>query len=377
MVELQELRCLEVLAEELHFGRTADRLRLTQPRVSQLIRRLERRIGAPLVDRTSPRVRLTPLGETFLAQMAPGMRMITDAVTDARVAARGVEGVLRVGFTGAAANELTSPIVQSFTQANPACEVRLVEWDFADPLGALRSGDVDVAFLRLPVREPDLTVGPTVVNEPRVLAVPVGHPFASKPSISVEDLARVSVFECPPAAPDYWRDFHVPRYTPAGREIPRSGTGATVHEMLTLVASGAGTVPMVECMARFFPRPDVVYVPVPDMPWSQVSLVWPASAETARVRAFAAAARMVVDDADGPEAGRGPRTGPGHFCPSWPCEWASSRDMMAMNRHVEEGPTCRCHQVSFEGWRTGWKPRDRQPSRLSLRSWRASPRRLA
>src|SRR5690606_14410065 len=147
------------------------------------------RIGAPLFERSSRRVSLTPLGARFHAELEPIVRRLDAAVRRAVEAARGVEGVLRVGFLGSGAGELTPAILGIFRSRHPGCEIRMRETHFADPLGPLRYGDVDVLLTRLPVDEPDLTVGPVVLSEPRVLAVPVGHPLARRRGVSLEDLA--------------------------------------------------------------------------------------------------------------------------------------------------------------------------------------------
>src|SRR5690242_8484834 len=97
-VEIRELEAFLVLAQELHFGRAGERLYVSQSRVSQLLRSLEHRIGAPLVERTSRRVALTPLGESFLAGLRPAYEALRATVDDARAAARGMGGVLRIGF---------------------------------------------------------------------------------------------------------------------------------------------------------------------------------------------------------------------------------------------------------------------------------------
>jgi len=165
--EKHELEAFLVLAEELHFGRTAERLRRSQARVSQTIKKLERRIGAPLFERTSRRVALTPLGARLRDDLRPLYEGMDDAVARAVAAARGVDGVLRVGFLGSGA--LTAAILSTFRARHPGCQVRMRETHFADPLGPLRSGEVDVLITRLPVDEPDLTVGPVVLSEPRVL----------------------------------------------------------------------------------------------------------------------------------------------------------------------------------------------------------------
>jgi hypothetical protein len=127
-----------------------------------------------------------------------------------------------------------------------------------------------VLITRLPVAEPDLVVGPILVSEPRMLAVPVSHPFASLVSVSVEDLASDKVIDIAGPAPDYWWEAHVPQFTTAGRRGHRGAVVATFQELLTQVAAGQGISPVVESVSRYFPRPDIALIPIRDMPNSEV-----------------------------------------------------------------------------------------------------------
>lgn len=300
VLDLREIEAFLAVAEESHFGRAAERLRISQPRISQLVRALERRIGAALFVRSSRRVELTPLGGQLHEELAPVYSRRRDVVRRARDAARGVEGVLRVGFLGSAANELTPRILSAFHDRHPGCEVLMVETHFADPLGPLRRGEVDLVFTRLPVEEPDLVVGPIVVREPRVLAVGASHPFARREQASLEDLARDRVFAVASPAPAYWWDFHVPPTTPSGLPVERGPAVATFQELLAHIAAGHGISPVAASVARYYGRPDIVYVPLPDAPPTEVALVWRAQGATARVAAFARAAADVVRLNGGP-----------------------------------------------------------------------------
>ncbi|WP_280395272.1 LysR family transcriptional regulator [Nocardia brasiliensis] len=99
-LEVRELEAFLVLAEELHFGRAGDRLYVSQSRVSQLLRALEQRVGARLIERTSRKVALTPLGKDFLAELQPAYDALRATVDGVRAAARGLYGLLRIGFLG-------------------------------------------------------------------------------------------------------------------------------------------------------------------------------------------------------------------------------------------------------------------------------------
>ncbi|WP_198284927.1 LysR family transcriptional regulator [Saccharomonospora cyanea] len=298
--ERHEMDAFLVLAEELHFGRTAERLHLTQARVSQTIRKLERRIGAPLFERTSRRVTLTPLGERFRDDLAPLHQGLADALARAQATARGVDGSLHVGFLGLAAGELTPELLDTFAQRHPRCEVVMRETHFSDPLGPLRSGEVDLLLTRLPVEEPDLTVGPVVLSEPRVLAVPTRHRLARRERVSLDELASETTFGVAGSAPGYWWDFHVPPATADGRPIHRRESVSTFQELLALVAAGRGVSPLAASVRTYHNRPDVVFVPLDGVPPTDVAVVWRTASVTARVRAFVQAAEDTVAANGGP-----------------------------------------------------------------------------
>jgi len=284
-LEIRELECFLVLAEELHFGRTGERLRVSQSRVSQLLRSLERRIGARLVDRTSRRVCLTPLGSHFLAGLRPAYDMLRNTVEDARTAARGIEGELRVGFQGVAEGR-TMAAVESFQDEHPRCALTLTELPLADPFGALRRGEVDAAVVLLPMREPDLTLGPVFSRQQQMLAVSVRHPLAGRATLSAEELAGCPLVGPAESAPDYWRATQAPTVTPAGRPIPRGPAVTTLQEGLALIAANRGAMLLCRPTAGYHSRGDIAYVPVTGLPDSALGLVWRRDAETARVAAF-------------------------------------------------------------------------------------------
>lgn len=301
-MERQELQTFLTLAEELHFGRTAERLLLSQARVSQTVKRLERKIGAPLFERTSRVVRMSPLGRQLYDDLAPLHDRMEAAVARAKDVARGVEGELGVGFLGSGAGSLTQPVLELFRERCPGCAVRMREAQFQDPLGALRAGEVDVLFTCLPVREPDLTVGPVVINESRSLAMPRGHRFAGRASLSWEELAGETFFGVAGGAPAYWWDFHVPPRTPSGREIRRGPDVATFQELMTLIATGQGVSPVIASVETYYARPDVTFVPVHDLPPADVALIWRTGGTGPRAEAFIRAVRDVVAANGGPAA---------------------------------------------------------------------------
>ncbi|UJW32964.1 LysR family transcriptional regulator [Saccharothrix sp. AJ9571] len=286
-MELREIEIFLTLAEELHFGRTAERLRVSQARVSQSIRKAERQIGAPLFERTSRRVALTPIGARLHGDLRPAYRRIEEGLARAKAAGRGVTGVLRLGFEAPGVADLISSTLDEFRTGNPECEVQIREADFTDPFGKLRDGSVDALITLLPAGEPGVITGPTVYSEHMVLAVSSRHPFASREFVTLSDLARDTVLRAAHPPAPYWQDE--PWYTPDGHPVRRGEPVGTFQELLSAVATGAGICPLAAHAADYFGRPSLRFLPFRDAPAVHWGLVWLASGETTRIRALAAA----------------------------------------------------------------------------------------
>ncbi|RJO74976.1 LysR family transcriptional regulator [Nocardia panacis] len=294
-LEVRELEAFLVLAEELHFGRTGERLYVSQGRISQLLRSLERRIGGRLVDRTSRRVVLTPLGAEFVAALRPAYRALSDTMDKTCNAARGVHGVLRVGFQGSTDEHLMRAI-ELFQTRHADCSIELREIPLADPFGTLYRNEVDLALVLTPVREPDLRLGLVCAKRPQRLAVSSRHPFAARERVAAAELTEVRLVGVRGPAPQYWRDAQAPPSTPDGRPIPVGPAVSTLEEGLAQVATGRGALLLCEPTTAHRARPGVSFVPVDGLADSTLGLIWHRNRETERVRAFAAAAAATAED---------------------------------------------------------------------------------
>jgi DNA-binding transcriptional LysR family regulator len=294
--ELREIRVFVVLAHELHFGRTAERLNLTQSRVSQTLRALETRLGDRLVDRSSRRVTLTPAGERLRAELEPAYAQLLDVLERFARAREALAGVVRLGVTypAAATSDLVRAI-DAFEARYPRSSVEIVELPFRDRLGPLRRGEIDLMVLRLPVEQPDVDTGPVVRLEPRVLAVARDHPLAARGSVSIEEIADHCVVDVSDLGPPEVGAAFVPEVTPAGRPIPR--LAVTVHDftdLVLLVARGRVVQPTVASAAPRFAHPDVICVPITDLPPSSTALAWRRGSSDARLHAFLDIARELL-----------------------------------------------------------------------------------
>jgi DNA-binding transcriptional LysR family regulator len=289
----REIECFLVLAEELHFGRTGERLFISQSRVSQLLQALERRIGAILVARTSRRVRLTEFGAEFLASLAPAHRALVDVVEEAQARAGTVPTSIRVGFQGAVYDSIARAIAQ-FQLQHPSVSVQLKELPLGDPFSDVLARRIDAAVVLLPVEEPGLTTGLVFSRQPQTLAVSADHRFASLDTISAERLAEVTLVPVLGPAPRYWRRVHSLRATPGGSEIRTRGGASTVQEGLSQVASSQAGMIVCAAMAAYNQRSDIRFIPVDGLPDSALGLVWRADRESSRIRQFADAVEAAV-----------------------------------------------------------------------------------
>lgn len=295
-MEVAQIEAVLVLAEELHFGQAAQRLHISQPMISRRIADLEREIGGQIFERTSRRVRLTPLGATLLEGLKPGYAQITEALCRARDAARQPEGSITIGFTTTTEGPVITRLVEAHRRAHPVSKVHLHQVPMIDPYGALRAGDIDVLVNWLAGGEPDLIFGPEMDRPDRMLAVATGHPLATRRYVNLEDLAGLPVCDTPTSFPRGLMDALVPPHTPSGRTIPRTHLVNDAAEMWSLVALGRIVHPTFASVGQIT-REDITLIPIVDMAPLSLGLIWCSSHENARIRALARTARSIREPA--------------------------------------------------------------------------------
>lgn len=293
MLERVELEVLLTLAEQLHFTRTAEALRLSTGQVSRIVKRLERRLGADLFVRTSRTVTLTPIGAALIDDLTPHVAGIQAALRRATAAGRGISGTLRVGFVGAAAGQLLLRTVAMLGARHPDCEIHIQEAQVHDACQRVFSGSLDVLITAMPVS--GVSVGPVLLAEPQLLAVPAGHLLDGLTEVSREVMADHPVIQMPDTMPEESRRYRIPTSTPSGRPVLLGPKADTFPEILALVAAGRGVFPVGEHAARFYPRPDVRYVPMPDAPPVLWAPVWLPGNDRGLVRAFVDCAMRVAE----------------------------------------------------------------------------------
>ena len=270
---------------------------MPQPRVSRLLAALEHRVGGALFERTSRRVRLTPLGQQLARQLPPVYAQLTAALDDARAAARETTGMPRIGFSATSNMEALTRLVEAFESRHPGSQAILDVISNFDPYSALRRGEVDVLVNWLAVDEPDLTAGPVLEQLDRVLAVASGDPLADRPSVSVEDLGDREVALFTPPFPPALYDTIIPPRTPSGRVIRRTQPVHSIHELVALVARGQIVHPTASGIPMLV-RDDIALVPIRDLPPLPLGLIWCTAHDNARIQALAETARSLRPRAD-------------------------------------------------------------------------------
>ncbi|MFF3787485.1 LysR family transcriptional regulator [Streptomyces sp. NPDC001933] len=255
---LQELECFSVLVHQLHFGRTAEILGVTQGRVSQLIKRLENRVGAPVFERTSRRVELTDLGRGLAEQVVPAFRQLREGFDAARAAA--TDRPMRVGFQCA----VYEPVAKAIANL-PEGSAELVELSWGDPFSCLNRAEIDVAIVLSPCREKGLRLMLEFSRQPMYLAVSTTHRLAAETSVSAGELSELPLIEPRGPAPDYWRQVNAPTRTRNGFELTYPAGASTIQEGLSTVASTRLGLLLCEASTRYAPRPDIRYLPAPDL----------------------------------------------------------------------------------------------------------------
>lgn len=294
-VELREVRTFLALAEERHFGRVARRLGVTPSRVSQTLRSLEARLGGRLFDRTSRSVRLTALGEQLQSATASPYLQLQDALRAARDTAAGIDGTLRIGmYTESLGGPRLLEIIRTFEARHPDVSVALVSTGLQrNYLDVLRAGEVDLLATRLPLSDPDVTIGPILTDEDRVLLVSKESPLARRTAVTLDDFADHPVSDSP-EFPREMMDALIPPVSPTGRRYRRV-TNRTIEDMLLSIAAGRQVHLTVPSFLDHHAHPAVTSVPISGLPRSRTAMVWLTANRSAKLRAFAATASELLD----------------------------------------------------------------------------------
>jgi DNA-binding transcriptional LysR family regulator len=279
LVELRLWRQFSAVAEELHFGRAAQRLHMTQPPLTQAIAHLERLLGVQLFERTKRSVRLTTAGEALLPQARDLLARAQSLPAQARAAAGGETGRLRIAFVSTVGFSFLPQWLQAFRAQHPQLQLELIEATGDVQLQALERGDVDAGFmLHSPGFAPAGLQHLRVAREPLVLAVPEQHALAAAPRLALAAVLAEPIVMFPRRIVPSLHDAVFGMYHAAGREPRIAQEAIQMQTIVNLVSGGLGLA-WVPASVREFQRSGVVYRQLggrhaAQVPGCETSLVW-------------------------------------------------------------------------------------------------------
>lgn len=274
-IDLRLWRQFVAVAQELHFGRAAQRLHMTQPPVTQAIAQLEKILGVRLFERTKRRVQLTATGQALLPQVLDLLQRAQDLAGVALAAAAGDTGRLKVAFVSTVGFSVLPQWVMAFRQANPGVELELLEATGDVQLQALERGEVDAGFvLHAPGFAPAQLPRMAVACEPLVLAMPEHHRLAGQEPLRLSDLWHLPLVSFPRRSVPSLFDAIFGMYHAAAQVPVVAQEAIQMQTIVNLVSAGLG-VAWVPASVEQFQRAGVCYRHVQGpVPQCETSLVW-------------------------------------------------------------------------------------------------------
>ncbi|GAA4640605.1 LysR substrate-binding domain-containing protein [Actinoallomurus vinaceus] len=286
-MELRTLRYFVAVAEELHFGRAAARLHMSQPPLSRAIKQLETEVGLTLLNRSSAGVALTPAGAVLLDEA----RALLDQAGRARVRVAAAAGAatLTLGFLGDTTDPGATRLARAYHRRHPHVEVRIRETDLTDPTCGLHAGLVDLALTRGPFDETGLTVHELRADPVGVL-LRADDPLACRDSLKLADLADRRWFRFPEGTDPLWQSYW------SGGE-PREGPVVRAVQECVQAVLWNGTVGMT--LVGHVPGDGLTVVPLIDMSPSRVVAAWNEGDSNPLIRSFVRIATAAYRASDG------------------------------------------------------------------------------
>lgn len=287
LIDIRAWRQFATVAEELHFGRAAQRLNITQPPLTQAIANLERQLGVQLFERSKRHVRLTPAGEALLPQALELIARARAMPEQARAAANGETGRLRLAFVSTIGFGALPQWVRAFRARCPGVRLELTEATSDVQLQWLRDERIDAGIVLHAHDEPPPpgTRRQTVGQEPLLLALPERHPLVRSRSLRFEQVCDEPLVLFPRAILPAIHDGLVARYAMAGRTPRVAQEAIQMQTIVNLVSAELGLAWVLHSVSRF-QRPGVVYRALasanndPAMPVAETSIIWSSDNDT-------------------------------------------------------------------------------------------------
>lgn len=292
MIEIRHLRYFVAVAEEMHFGRAAERLHMAQSPLSHQIRQLERRLGVVLLDRDHHVIGITDAGQTFLEEARRLLGELDRAVERTRRAGRGEVGRVRVGYVSEMTADVLPRSLKAHRQRFPDITIDLWQGMTGDLLEGLRAQRLDVGFVRSPGALDDLEYE-ELVREELYVAGPEGS-WPAEPIVDLTTLAvPVAVVPAAQTSRGLRQDIDQ-AYSSARVDPPARREATSPTAMLLLVAAGAGTALVPASVASSFPLPGVEFRELTQHPTTTGGMCWRRAETSAVVANFLSATREVA-----------------------------------------------------------------------------------
>jgi len=273
-MELRQLRYFAAVAQELHFGRAAKRMNISQPPLSMQIRNLEEELGTRLFNRTSRQVELTAAGAVFLTQVEQILASLDGAVESARQAGQGNIGRLSVGFVGPAMDAFLPEIIRRFQTRHPGITLGLTESGTRRQIEDLYAGRIQIGFARLYRHRPEGLAAQVIWREPYMLAVPGDHPLACQKSVVLSHLKKESFIMYPRTLQPQLYDSMIACFKNSGFTPKIVQEARTKHTTIALVAAGLG-VAIVPSSSKVIGRKGVFFLDLDaSLPGIEITMLW-------------------------------------------------------------------------------------------------------
>jgi DNA-binding transcriptional LysR family regulator len=269
MFTLDQIRAFVVVAEELHFGRAAERLQMTQPPLSRQIQKLERALGVQLFQRDNRKVELTSAGETFLLEARRMLALASGALEQAQRIQAGSAGTVRIGFTAVSTFSVLTSLLNLISEAYPDIHLDLFEMVTGEQISKLIDGELDLGLARPPF-DKTAFASRLLYREELLVAVPSGHRLSHLDrSVSAEDLVNEPLIMYDPIKARYFYDLVVRLFPITSENVVHAVS--QVLTMLWLVAGGRG-IAFVPASSRRLGITGVTLLSIEGMPAKPVEL---------------------------------------------------------------------------------------------------------
>lgn len=292
-MEFRQLKYFVAVAEELHFGRASETLHLSQPALSKQIQALENSLEIQLLERTKHWVKLTPAGQKFLETARRVLREVEEGIQVTRQVADGQSGRVRIGLTEATLFSLAPKIFSTYRERYPQVDLILSSGGTEAHVEQLRTHQIDVGFVYLPIREPTLAIYP-LYEETYIAALSASHPLARQKQLSIASLADQPLVGYPRSlAPVLYADF-IKCCERAGFVPNIVQEAALAQTRLGLAAAGVGIAFVLADLQNLSAK-GVVYRPLSDdFPKLKLAVAWRQNESSPVVQEFIKVIRAIV-----------------------------------------------------------------------------------